>query len=259
MSLDDEKNIEEQLIKFATKQAAAYGHCLDLLAAINNITFLETLLANILAYFSSLDLSVVIEVREESKKLHFNTEHMECSQIEIEIFSKLKDLGRIYLFSTRCMFNGKNISILIKNMPASGSVAYDLIIDVIAKLIPVIDHKLIDIHRQKVITETHHQMKKLIGIITDHLSLNKNVQQQFLDGIGNKIRESFHVLEMTEKQESYFQVLLKQETQQLTNNKKIIEVHQEVTICSERLSSLNLNPFTSSENLDEQIDEVILF
>lgn len=131
----------------------------------------------------------------------------ECNPIEMQIYDNLVESERVIPFSSRIMVNGTYVSFIVKNMPINQEVENGRLRDILATLIEGLDAKLVDLQRLELLRQTSRELalssQRLTSVVKDH--------EEYITGAMNhvisSINASFHVLELTEKQEEFFTTL----------------------------------------------------
>ncbi|ABL99116.1 response regulator transcription factor [Shewanella amazonensis] len=155
------------------------------------------------ALMMQLDLKTCLEIRVD-ETLYFVPEHMAISPIEANIFELLDHQGRLFDFGSRTICNDKHVSFLIKNMPLQDEVLYGRLRDVIAVVVEGLEARIIDIQRQQTLQRVVTDIRRLLAGLSDSIHESDEQFCHALSNITTEIRASFHVLDMTEEQESFF-------------------------------------------------------
>ncbi|HDS1211720.1 TPA: response regulator [Shewanella algae] len=152
---------------------------------------------------TQLNLNTCLEIRTDSAE-YFVPDNTQISPIEANIFELLDKQGRLYDFGNRTMCNDKHVSFLIKNMPVKDEVLYGRLRDVIAVVVEGLEARVLDIERQQMLRRVMDRLHLLMKQLGDSMQQQDQRFCDTLSGITTEIRNSFHVLDMTEEQESYF-------------------------------------------------------
>ncbi|WP_086934217.1 response regulator [Agarilytica rhodophyticola] len=140
----------------------------------------------------------------------FNHDDDECSPIEAQIFENFSKGDRLISFSNRMMVNGGFASIIVKNMPIDNETENGRLRDILATLIDGIDAKLLDLQRLSLLRQTSSELalssQRLTKVMKDHEKYISSAMNHVI----SEINSSFHVLELTEKQEDFFTELTEQ-------------------------------------------------
>lgn len=154
-----------------------------------------------------LNLNACLEIRD-TKVHYFAPEHADISPIEANILELLDKHGRLYDFGSRTICNDKHVSFLIKNMPLEDEVLYGRLRDVIAVIVEGLEARVMDIGRQQTLQHVFMEIQALLGSISGAILEHDEKFSTALTGMTSEIRNSFHVLDMTEEQEDYFASLV---------------------------------------------------
>ncbi|WP_420787374.1 response regulator transcription factor [Shewanella chilikensis] len=152
---------------------------------------------------SQLNLNTCLKICTDSTE-YFVPDNAQISPIEANIFELLDKQGRLYDFGNRTMCNDKHVSFLIKNMPVEDEVLYGRLRDVIAVVVEGLEARVLDIERQQMLRRVMDRLHLLMKQLGDSMQQQDQRFCDALSGITTEIRSSFHVLDMTEDQESYF-------------------------------------------------------
>ena len=192
----------------AMKQAAYYGSGLEMLSRLNRCQDEAALMKEIASSpaKSGLECGYPVALSEQ----HTPTGRGMKTVAATSIFrclncSKIK--GRVYQFGKRCIYNDEHVSILVKNMPEQGSVSYDAVIDLLAKLVPAIDARFISLLEHQSLLNAKTSVAAAVSLLGEGLLSVESSQRQAMENIAMKIGMSFHQLEMNEEQEQYFMSL----------------------------------------------------
>lgn len=238
----------------AMKQAAYYGSGLEMLSRLNRCPDEPALMKEVATSLQNLDLNVVIQLRCPNSVQQLDVDESRCSEIDVQVFSLLKDQGRIYQFGKRCMFNDEHVSILVKNMPEQGSVSYDAVIDLLAKLVPAINARFISLLEHQSLLKAKENVASAVALLGANLKSVEAEQKQSMDNIAMKIGMSFHQLEMSEDQERYFISLIEEEIKKDVENPQLVELQNLMEQVLESLSSVEEQAPVEDDSLDGDIE-----
>lgn len=231
----------QSLAETAMTQAASYGAAMQLMAALNQCHFEQSMANEVLKYFQKDDIHAAIQFRKGNEIFTFDIDRPVCSQIELQVFELLKDHGRIYHFGKRCIFNDRHVSILIKNMPQKGTMLYDSVLDVVAKLVPAIDARFLAICDHKALIEAKDTLGTVMQELATGLSAMEADKKKLIESLELQIGLSFHELSMDEAQEQYFVNLIEKELVQRNNSEHFDKLQSMIAECI--------------QGIDQEIDE----
>ncbi|MCC2616038.1 response regulator [Aestuariibacter halophilus] len=207
-ALEQHDRKTQSLAHTAMKQAASYGSGLELIARLNQYNNIEQLMQEVGRSMLSQGFNCALELRNNQQAYHFDIDNHHCSKNEMKVFELLRDKGRIYSFGKRTIFNDPHTSILVKNMPVSGTMSYDAIIDLLAKLVPAISSRFIALSQYQTLLDTQRSLQTAISTVSSELLRLKEERQTTISDIAAAINLSFHELEFTEIQEQFFLELI---------------------------------------------------
>lgn len=234
-TLHENDKRKHNLAQTAMKQSSVYGSGLDLLAKLNNVNSVDNFLSIITRSIESMGYHCAVEFRYQQQRFSLDSDIGQCSEIEQRIFDLLHDKGRIYSFGNRMMFNDKQSSILIKNMPVQGTTSYDAAIDLFAKLIPALDSRFASLMNQRLMRDSSSTLTKSIGLIREQLTAMEIARRERLQEIASAISLSFHELEMTEVQEQFFLNLIEKKLEQNSADDTFNTVVDLLKSCADKL------------------------
>ena len=249
------------LAQTAMKQSASYGRALELVAKLNDCNSVQEIMHAVAKNLKSQDLSIAIQLRSETDIYSYDVDTGECSDIELQIFNVLKDHGRIYHFGRRSIFNDKHVSILIKNMPFKGTLSYDAILDVAAKLILAVNTRFISLLEHQSLLMTREKLQSAMTMLNQGINNVELERQDLMKRLELQIGLSFHELDMTEEQEKFFVNLINTEIRAKQNSNNLVCLKELIVTCvdsmaitdSEFLNTTTQQPETSDD------DDVELF
>ncbi len=187
----------------AMAEASQYGEVLRFYNDMYKAMSIEEVKASFFSLMETFGLQSSIQFRLK-ETLTFDYLDDECNPIEIQIYENLTESDRIIPFSNRMMVNGMFASFIVKNMPTHDDVENGRLRDILATLIEGLDAKLLDLQRLGLLRQTSRELamssQRLATVVKDH--------EEHLTGAMNhvvsSINASFHTLELTEAQESFF-------------------------------------------------------
>ncbi len=216
-------------------QSASYGSGLELIARLNKCHSPKTLSNELLMHLLNQGFHAAVQLRSNTKQYNYDVDVNECSDIELQIFDLLKNHGRIYHFGKRSIFNDEHASILIKNMPLSGTRSYDTLLDLLAKMVPAIDARFIAICEHQVLLETKQALNRAMTTISENVQKLERDKREMMEAIESKVAMSFHKLQLDEDQESYFVELIENEITQRESSEYLDNIQECISECVDSL------------------------
>ena len=248
------------LAQTAMKQSASYGRALELVAKLNDCNSVQDIMQAVAKNLLNQDLNIAIQLRSETETFSYDVDTGECSQIELQIFSVLKEHGRIYHFGRRCIFNDQHVSILIKNMPFEGTLSYDAILDVAAKLILAVNSRFISLLEHQALLMTREKLKSAMDMLNQGINNVEFERQDLMKRLELQIGLSFHELDMTEEQESFFVNLINTEIRAKQNSNNLVSLKDLIKTCVDSMAVTSPDTIEKSdEPVEVSDDDVELF
>lgn len=249
---DDDRR--RSLADTAMKQASAYGSGLALLARLNKCRNIESLMEKITFGLLAQGYHCAVEFRSETGIFNFDVDTRECNENEKKVFQLLHDKGRIFHFGKRTIFNESNASLLVKNMPTEGTMSYDATIDLFAKLVPALGSRFDALLNIQTMLSSREQLNDTIEAVKQTIELMERERKDNLEEIAATIGVSFHELEMTETQESFFLDLIEKKLSSDDTNERFGKVIELLVETAESLNSEELND-DDEEQVDDDFDD----
>lgn len=258
--LTHEKQKDHTMVSMAMEQASQYGSAFELISRLNMTTNLASLTEEVLLYFKQQGFFTAIQARAPEEVVSQDIDTGECSEVELKVFKLLHDKGRIYNFGQRSIFNDKNVSLLIKNMPENTTNAYGFLVDIAAKLLPAINNRVNAIANQNVINVAAGTLGDAIASIRTGLKKIELEKQGFVDEILQQISLSFHHLELNEKQETFFIALLEKQLQKQQSSEEFVKVDFLVNSCLQSIEKTkHIEPETEHKLTNSHSEAVEFF
>lgn len=257
--LENKDSDIQSIAETVMKQAAAYGNGLELLGRLNNCRTPKSFANELLLFMHNQGFHTAIQLRSKTQIYSFDVDENSCSDIEMQIFDLLKTHGRIYHFGKRSIFNDKHVSILVKNMPFTGTLSYDVLLDLLAKLIPAIDARFISVCEHKVLLDTREALNQTMTSISENLQEFELEKRHMMEAIESKVAMSFHKLQLDEEQEAYFVELIEKEITQRETSDHFDKVQKSIANCAKALSEVDEPQPSPSSSGYSDTDEIELF
>jgi len=257
--LENKDGDVQTIAETVMKQAAAYGNGLELLGRLNNCRTPKTFANELLLFMHNQGFHTAIQLRSKTHTYSFDVDENSCSDIELQIFDLLKTHGRIYHFGKRSIFNDKHVSILVKNMPFTGTRSYDVLLDLLAKLIPAIDARFLSVCEHKVLLDTREALNVAMTSISENLQDFELEKRHMMEAIESKVSMGFHRLNLDEEQEAYFVDIIEKEIVQRETSEQLDKVQETIVHCVKALSEIEESQPQSPQDGYSSTDEIELF
>lgn len=215
----------------AMKQAAFYGQGLELVASLNHCTDYAQLGHIIGTSLKALGINCATQFRINDFEQAYDADGQPCSEIENQIFRLLKDQGRIYHFGRRSIFNDQHVSVLVKTMPVKDTPTYDAVLDMVAKLVPALDARVVALQQYQMLAGARSAMLAMIEAVNHSLDELNKEKLDFINHISTKIGLSFHELDLQEHQEQFFLNLIEKELKGKLSSDKLLSLKAMITEC----------------------------
>ncbi len=200
---EDEIKSKDNVINISMAQASKYGSCMQLTSKLNHCFTHEQIRDEIFSYFYAMGLHGCIAFYPLAEKpKFFSAQKGTCSPVEIEVMELLKDKPRLYRFGPRTIFNHKLVSLFILNLE-DGTVDTDIYIDALASVIECVGARMAFITYKDSLGSVQGQIKQAVIKTKKMVEISKHHQQEVMNEIVLKMGSSFHILDMTEDQETY--------------------------------------------------------
>lgn len=233
MSKDNSKN--RAAARTAFSQASIYGTGMEITAALNRTADIKAMAKTVLTTMRFNGVHAALQFREDGEVTTFDTDLSDCDDTTLKVFEVLHSQGRIYRFGRRLMLNDEHVSLLVKHVAKDDPVLYDAILDMGAKLVPAINSRFNSLRQQKALVQTHSDVEKILERMHQTVLNISREKHQIIESVTTKIQLSFHQLEMTETQESFFIELIEKELQERAENSDLIDLDSMMSGITQRL------------------------
>jgi len=198
------------------------GHILNFLRQTFECNDLDSLTKSAFDTLKQFSLNGTLQYSNEGSILGtFDTSGI-YKPVESELLQIAKQQGRIFNHNNRSIFNFKNASLLIKNMPNINDEKHGRLLDHLCMLMEGINARVLSIFRQQTISanaQKHQQIllntQRGITEITNHLKKQKtsaiNISQTLID----RLETDLIGLALDEDQETHLTTLVDQSTTKL--------------------------------------------
>ena len=256
---ESEITSKDRVINISMAQASKYGACMQLTSSLNQCFTFEQLRDEIFSFFYSMNLNACLALYPlEENPIFYSSKNGFCSPVEMGVMELLKVKPRLYRFGSRTIFNHPLASILVLNLE-EGSVDTDIYIDALASVIECVGARMAFITYKNSLVGVQDQIQQAVTKTKKMIEISKHHQQEVMNEIVQNVGMSFHVLDMTDEQETYLTDLvhnaLKKHTQDDINFFEVTQLLDQALSSVDRLKSLN----QQQEQIDDFDDEDELF
>jgi DNA-binding response OmpR family regulator len=254
---ESELTSKDRVINISMAQASKYGSCMQLTSKLNQCFTLHKIRDEVFSYLYAMGLDGCIGFYPINESVeYFSSKNGFCSPVEIDVMKLLKIKPRLYRFGSRTIFNHSLVSILILNME-EGAIDTDIYIDALASVIECLGARIAFIAYQNSLSQVQTKIQQAVTTTKKMIAISKHHQQEIMNEIVQKIGMSFHVLDMSDKQETYLTELvhnaLKKHTQDDINFMEVTELLDGALASVDELKVLNIQ---QTEEVEEDEDEL---
>jgi DNA-binding response OmpR family regulator len=253
---EDEIKSKDNVINISMAQASKYGSCMQLTSKLNHCFSTEKIRDEVFNYFYSMGLHGCIAFYPMNEaETFYSAQKGLCSPVEIDVMKLLKIKPRLYQFGSRTIFNHKFVSLLILNLE-EGTVDTDIYIDALASVIECIGARMAFITYQNSLIKVQEQIKQAVSKTKKMVEISKHHQQEVMSDIVQRMGTSFHILDMTQEQESYLTELvhdaLKKHSQDDINFLEVTMLLDQALSSVDQLQALNIEQDPHEDNIDDE-------
>ena len=247
---------KDRVINISMAQASKYGACMQLTSRLNQCFSLEEIRDQVFSFFYSMNLHGCIAFYPlHGNPLFYSSKNGLCSPVEVGVMELLKVKPRLYRFGTRTIFNHPLVSILVLNLE-EGAIDTDIYIDALASVIECIGARMAFITYKNSLVDVQEQIQQAVEKTKKMIEISKHHQQEVMNEIVQSMGMSFHVLDMSEEQESYLTELvhkaLKKHTQDDVNFLEVSHLLDQALNSVDSLKSLNQAQAAPVADFDEE-------
>ncbi|MFL0803335.1 MAG: response regulator [Agarilytica sp.] len=219
----EERNKEAMSTAYqAMTSSAELGQIIQFLQASFTFKSTQSLAKGLLEVLQSFGLNCCVNIRCGYQDEYFGCEK---GSIEARVFENFRDGERVLDFGARTLVNGKNISLLVKNMPLDKPDVYGRIKDHLIVLISgseactkslEIELQLEEERRgglQTVILSSQDELKEIRGLIDQQEAVTARV----IDTLSNKFEELIFSLGLEDDQEKAIMEVLYKSGEEIRN------------------------------------------
>lgn len=212
--LEENEKSSRDAFSIALSQTSYYGFAFDLLSEINNTKSIESLAQIVLSGLSNRGVHCALQITNTHGEIKtFEQDKDVIGERTLQVFSIVRDQGRIFRFGKRLVFNDENASLFVKSMDDMSDTAYDCVLDIGAKLIPCIENQLISISEHLLLEELQLDTKSIVEKLHHTMTEQANKADGLVQKVAGEISASIHKLGLTEEQESFFLEMIETELQ----------------------------------------------
>lgn len=244
--------------KTALSQAAIYGTGMEIVSSLNHCDSVESMAKKVLNTLRLNGVHCALQFRGDNSVETVDTDLKPCDDVTSKVFKVLHDQGRIYRFGRRLMLNDESVSLLVKNIAKDDPVLYDAILDMGAKLIPAVEARFKNLQQQQTLIKLNTDVNNVIDKVQACFRRLNAEKREIIQGVSTQIRASFHELEMTEEQESFFMTLIEKELESREDDQELISIDALLTAISQQLK-LRIEEFMHTEIEEEEYLDVEFF
>ena len=244
--------------KTALSQAAIYGTGMEIVSSLNQCDSVESMAKKVLNTLRLNGVHCALQFRGDSSVETIDTDLTPCDDVTLKVFKVLHDQGRIYRFGRRLMLNDDSVSLLVKNIANDDPVLYDAILDMGAKLVPAVEARFQNLQQQKTLINLNADVNNVLDKVQACFRRLNAEKREIIQGVSAQIRASFHELEMTEAQESFFMNLIEKELESREDDQELINIDKLLTEISKKLKA-KVEEFSHSESDEEEYLDVEFF
>ena len=145
-------------------------------------------------------------------------------------------------------------------MPFEGTLSYDAILDVAAKLILAVNSRFISLLEHQALLVTREKLGSAMDMLNQGINNLEFERQDLMKRLEMQISLSFHELDMTEEQERYFVNLINSEIRAKQNNNNLVSLRELITNCVDSMAvTVSESKNSSDEMVEISDDDVELF
>lgn len=260
LKLQEEAEESKELAYTSMQQASQYSYVMNFFKALNQCNSTEGIVKLFFDAMSYFNLRSSIKIKIPHVQF-YNPGFTDVSPIEQNIYELLESKSRLYEFGDRLMVNDTHVSFLIKKMPEDEAEAGQ-VRDFIAALIEGIEAKLKDLQLKAGVTSAIDELGATIVEVEQGVMEHNRVVSSVMSNMLGKIAASYHSLEMTEMQETFFSDLVESGSMEISHSEDIlinIQNHlQSIVETMEQIKNESINQEQPTEE-DSDSSDVELF
>ncbi|WP_164503609.1 EAL domain-containing response regulator [Pleionea sediminis] len=220
---------QSQSVAFeAMMEASEYGQIVQMAKSLLSLSSAKDICEYLRDFFSQAGLTCAIRLFEPRSGQVYGLENE--TELVAQLFTALEDKGRLFNFNQRLICNGRNCAILIKNLP-DDEIKSGRIRDMVAVVIEVLESKWQDILSDFLLLEIDEQISTLATTFSNSIEQLARDTRSMKEKLAETIYASFHVLDLSEEQESY----LVEKVDEMVKEMTIIEKLKSMEKMTQRL------------------------
>lgn len=220
-----------QVAMTAMIEAAQYGEVLRFYNALFRSQNIYDVVNAFFKLMASLNLKTSIQFRM-FETISMDSRQEPCSPIEENIFEHFNSSERLVSFSNKLLVNDRHVSFIVKNMPVDDEVTFGRLRDILAVIVEGLESKTMDMMRVDLLLQTSDDIAQTCQRLENVTQKQERSLNEAMNTIIAEINSSFHHLEMTEVQESFFTSLAENALKISNENYSAITDEQERLHCS---------------------------
>ena len=210
------------LVSSTMSQASSYGAVLNMVKQINIANTEQGIAQCVFDFLASQGITSSIYFKNLYGCSCYDQKAKICSPIIKEVFELAHNKKRLNKLGSRLVVSDKHVSILVKNPPAEDTEAYGIFIDVIAVIIEALEARYLGLLREQRLSKLHTELSGVIHELHHSVEDVRAKKQKLIDDIVLRISLSFHQLELTEEQETFFSKMLEDTVMSHDDNNNVI-------------------------------------
>jgi CheY-like chemotaxis protein len=258
-TLKQSEDETKSLAMTSMKQASQYSYIMNFFKNLNHCHTVEDSVALFFSAMSYFNLRSSLLLEMENTLYFSSPELAMVSPIEVDLYQALRPRGRLYEFRNRLMVNDKHVSFLVKNMPEDDNEAGE-IRDVVAAIIEGLEAKVIDLKRQAGLEMVTEELKETVEKVNSGINTHHTLISSVITDMIGEMAASFHSLELTEIQESFFADLFENAGEKIMSVEEVlVEVQQQLTLLSQHVDVIIEDTQTDEVAPSVSDDDIELF
>lgn len=188
----------------AMRQAAQYGAIVNYCKAAFALHSPEKLLHHTVRFFEKeIGVKVAISLTNDSQEYIEVSDQKDCPDLIRKVMKVLHTKGRVYQYrEQRLVFNASGVCILVLNA-STNEVENGNLKDIGAAIINVLEEKWDEVLKQQALLTISSQLQSVSTDLNTVLATLNNKKNKALQLFSQKVRDSFHVMDLTVEQEEY--------------------------------------------------------
>ena len=168
-------------------------------------------------------INCAVQIRLSDQHLNFSTTGM-VNTLEDELMVIARDAARIYSFGNRCLFNFKDATLLVRQMPTDEDKA-GRYRDHLASVMNGVESRMRSLHaemalksqNEKLILQALRQTHGILDEIMQEFKHQDQCTRQSIERLVSEMHMAFSHLDLDEEQETYLMNIINQTSRELTD------------------------------------------